>query len=156
MLFDLFAKLAKDKMGKHELERSGVGHERSYESKPYEFGDPFNLDIHRTIRNAIQRTGGGTPVRLSPDDFEVERTETLVRSSTVLMLDLSLSMPMRDNFLAAKKVAMALHSLISSQFPRDSSASSGSARSPASSSPSSSPRSPGTSCTARTCSTGSC
>jgi uncharacterized protein with von Willebrand factor type A (vWA) domain len=28
-------------------------------------------------------------------------------------------MPMRDNFLAAKKVAMALHSLISSQFPRD-------------------------------------
>jgi uncharacterized protein with von Willebrand factor type A (vWA) domain len=42
-----------------------------------------------------------------------------VRSSTVLMLDLSLSMPMRDNFLAAKKVAMALHSLISMQFPRD-------------------------------------
>ena len=35
------------------------------------------------------------------------------------MLDLSLSMPMRDNFLAAKKVAMALHSLISMQFPRD-------------------------------------
>ena len=35
------------------------------------------------------------------------------------MVDLSLSMPMRDNFLAAKKVAMALHSLISSQFPRD-------------------------------------
>ena len=35
------------------------------------------------------------------------------------MVDLSLSMPMRDNFLAAKKVAMALHSLISTQFPRD-------------------------------------
>ena len=35
------------------------------------------------------------------------------------MLDLSLSMPIRDNFLPAKKVAMALHSLISSQFPRD-------------------------------------
>ena len=58
-------------------------------------------------------------MRLHPDDFEVERTENLTRSSTVLMLDLSLSMPMRDNFLAAKKVAMALHSLISSQFPRD-------------------------------------
>ena len=35
------------------------------------------------------------------------------------MLDLSMSMPMRDNFLPAKKVAMALHRLISSQFPRD-------------------------------------
>jgi uncharacterized protein with von Willebrand factor type A (vWA) domain len=28
-------------------------------------------------------------------------------------------MPMRDNFLPAKKVTMALHSLITSQFPRD-------------------------------------
>jgi uncharacterized protein with von Willebrand factor type A (vWA) domain len=118
-LHDLFQKLARDKLGRHELERSGAGHERTYETKPYEFGDPFNLHIERTVRNAVARTGGGTPVRLHPDDFEVERTEHVVRSSTVLMLDLSLSMPMRDNFLAAKKVAMALHSLISTQFPRD-------------------------------------
>jgi uncharacterized protein with von Willebrand factor type A (vWA) domain len=118
-LADLFRKLATDKMGRHELEHTGVGHEREYTTKPYEFGDPFNLHIERTVRNAIQRTGGGTPVHLTPEDFEVERTEQLVRSSTVLMLDLSLSMPMRDNFLPAKKVAMALHSLISSQFPRD-------------------------------------
>ena len=48
-------------------------------------------------------TGGGTPVRLSPDDFEIERTEHLIRSSTVLMLDLSLSMPMRDNFLPPRR-----------------------------------------------------
>ncbi len=118
-LAELFSKLAKDKMGQHQINRTGVGHERSYESKPYEFGDPFNLDLHRTIRNAIRRQGSGTPVRLRPDDFEIEQTENLTRSSTVLMLDLSLSMPMRDNFLAAKKVAMALHSLISSMFPRD-------------------------------------
>jgi uncharacterized protein with von Willebrand factor type A (vWA) domain len=118
-LSDLFAHLTKDRIGKHDQDYAGVGHERAYETKPYEFGDPFNLSIERTVRNAIARTGGGTPVRLSPEDFEVERTETFTRSSTVLMLDLSLSMPMRDNFLAAKKVAMALHSLISTQFPRD-------------------------------------
>jgi uncharacterized protein with von Willebrand factor type A (vWA) domain len=118
-LSDLFKKLSNDRMGTHVIERTGAGHERAYETKPYEFGDPFNLQIERTVRNAIQRTGGGTPVRLSPDDFEIERTETLTKTSTVLMLDLSLSMPMRDNFLAAKKVAMALHSLITSQFPRD-------------------------------------
>jgi uncharacterized protein with von Willebrand factor type A (vWA) domain len=118
-LAELFSRLTKDRMGRHQVDPAGVGHERAYETKPYEFGDPFNLNIERTVRNALQRTGGGTPVRLSPDDFEVERTETLTRSSTVLMVDLSLSMPMRDNFLAAKKVAMALHSLISSQFPRD-------------------------------------
>jgi len=118
-LNDLFKKLAADKMGRHEVQRLGIGHEREFDTKPYEFGDPFNLHIERTIRNAIRRTGGGTPVRLLPEDFEVERTEHVVRSSTVLMLDLSLSMPMRDNFLPAKKVAMALHALITSQFPRD-------------------------------------
>jgi uncharacterized protein with von Willebrand factor type A (vWA) domain len=118
-LRDLFDKLAKDKVGQHQMNRLGQGHERTYETKQYEFGDPFNLDLHKTIRNALRRNGTGTPVHLSPDDFEIERTEHLTRSSTVLMLDLSLSMPMRDNFLPAKKVAMALHSLITSQFPRD-------------------------------------
>ena len=118
-LDELFAKLSLDKAGQHEMARIGVGHERDYSTKPYEFGDAFNLDIGKTVRNAIQRSGSGTPVRLTPEDFEVERTEHLVRSSTVLMIDLSLSMPMRDNFLPAKKVTMALHSLITSQFPRD-------------------------------------
>jgi uncharacterized protein with von Willebrand factor type A (vWA) domain len=119
-LSDLFRKLDRDQLGRHELARTGTGHERTFETKPFEWGDPFNLQIERTIRNAIARTGGGSPVSLSPDDFEVERTEQEVRTSTVLMLDLSLSMPMRDNFLPAKKVAMALHALITSQFPRDS------------------------------------
>jgi uncharacterized protein with von Willebrand factor type A (vWA) domain len=118
-LNELFSKLAKDQMGRHQIERIGIGAERSYQTKPYEFGDPFNLSIEKTIRNALTRSGGGTPVKLTPDDFEIEQTETLVRSSTVLMLDLSLSMPMRDNFLSAKKVAMALHSLISTMYPRD-------------------------------------
>lgn len=118
-LSDLFRKLANDSVGKHELHESGSGHEREFTTKPYEWGDPFNLHIEQTIRNAITRTGGGTPVQLTPDDFEVERTEHQVRSSTVLMLDMSLSMPMRDNFLPAKKVAMALYGLISSQYPRD-------------------------------------
>jgi uncharacterized protein with von Willebrand factor type A (vWA) domain len=111
--------MLRDTQGRHAEERVGVGHERAYQTKPYEFGDPFNLDIQRTVRNAIQRAGGGTPVQLSPEDFEIEQTETLTRASTVLMLDVSLSMPMRDNFLSAKKVAMALHALITSQFPRD-------------------------------------
>jgi len=118
-LSDLFSRLIKDRMGRHTADRVGIGHERTYETKAYEWGDPFNLSIERTVRNALGRSGPGTPVRLSSEDFEVERTESLTSTSTVLALDLSLSMPMRDNFLAAKKVAMALHSLITTQFPRD-------------------------------------
>ncbi len=119
VLDDLYTKLSADRLGRHNVAVSGVGHERNFETKPYEFGDPFTLNIERTVRNAIRRTGGGTPVRLTPDDFEVERTERTTRTSTVLMLDLSLSMPMRDNFVPAKKVALALESLISGQYPQD-------------------------------------
>ncbi|MGA9277309.1 hypothetical protein [Ilumatobacter sp.] len=122
-LRELFSNLSKEMAGQHQLNEQGMGHERTYDSKEYEYGDPFQLDLNRTIRNAIRRQAGegstSMPVRLSPDDFEIERMEHLTRSSTVLMLDLSLSMPMRDNFLPAKKVAMALHHLISTQFPRD-------------------------------------
>jgi len=118
-LSDLFSRLVKEKMGGHRADSVGLGHERTFETKSYEWGDPFNLSIERTVRNALGRAGAGTPVRLSPEDFEVERTETLTATSTVLALDLSLSMPMRGNFLAAKKVAMALQALISGQFPRD-------------------------------------
>jgi uncharacterized protein with von Willebrand factor type A (vWA) domain len=118
-LRELFNKLDKDKIGQHQMRENGGGHERMYETKPYEYGDSFRLDLQQTLRNALRRQGGGTPVRLQAEDFEIERTEHLTTSSTVLMIDLSMSMPMRDNFLPAKKVAMALHSLITSQYPRD-------------------------------------
>jgi len=121
-LSQLFRRLDKDLMGGHQVDQLGIGHERTFETKSYEWGDPFNLQIEKTIRNAVTRrsaAGEAGPVRLDPADFEIEQTEQTVRSATVLMLDLSLSMPMRENFLPAKKVAMALHSLISTQYPRD-------------------------------------
>jgi uncharacterized protein with von Willebrand factor type A (vWA) domain len=125
-LSEVFRRLTKDQIGQHQTVRTGYGHERTPDSKRYEFGDPFRLDLQRTIRNALVRRAtddvgprAGTPVRLVPDDFEIERTEHLTRSSTVLMLDLSMSMPMEGRFVPAKKVAMALQALIASQFPRD-------------------------------------
>jgi uncharacterized protein with von Willebrand factor type A (vWA) domain len=118
-LEEIFKRMSPDMLGKHHLERTGQGHERDFDTKAYEYGDRFNLHIEKTLRNAVARTGGGIPVQLHADDFEIERTEQLTRSSTVLMLDISMSMAMRDNFLPAKKVTMALHSLISSQYPRD-------------------------------------
>ena len=118
-LADIYRKLLKDRAGRHDVENSGAGNEYAHDHKPYEFGDPFHLNVNETVKNAIWRGGAGTPVHLIPDDFEIDRTEHITRSATVLMLDVSLSMPMRDNFLPAKKVAMALHSLITTQFPRD-------------------------------------
>ena len=63
-------------------------------------------------------------------------------------------MPMRDNFLAAKKVAMALHTLISTQFPRDFLGMVGFSEVAREIRPEELPRCPGTTSTGPTCSTG--
>jgi uncharacterized protein with von Willebrand factor type A (vWA) domain len=118
-LQDIFNKLKRDGFGRHISPFRGIGGERTDESKPYQFGDPFLLDLEKTLMNALHRRGVGTPVGLQKEDFEVYRTEFTTQSSTVLMIDLSMSMVYNGCQPAAKKVAVALESLIRSQFPRD-------------------------------------
>jgi uncharacterized protein with von Willebrand factor type A (vWA) domain len=119
-LRDVFAHLKRDRFGRHVVERRGAGGDRTDETKRYEFGDPFLLDLKETLMNAVERQGPGTPVRLAPDDFEVSRTELSTQAATVVMLDMSRSMLNSGLFLPAKKVALALSALIRGQFPRDS------------------------------------
>src|SRR5437870_4625282 len=119
-LKDIFAHLKRDRFGRHAVERRGAGGDPTDEAKRYEFGDPFLLDLKKTLMNAVERNGAGTPVRLSPDDFEVIRTELSTQASTVVMLDMSRSMINNGYFLPAKKVTLALTALIRGQFPRDS------------------------------------
>ncbi len=105
--------------------RGGVG-SGSETTKPYEFGDPFHLDLRQTLSNALRREENApgrpaatTPIRLAPDDFEVLRTEETTQTATVLLVDMSRSMLLRGCFVAAKKVAIALDTLIRTAFPRD-------------------------------------
>jgi uncharacterized protein with von Willebrand factor type A (vWA) domain len=119
-LTDIFAQLNRDRIGQHEVNRNYGAGERIDVSKPYEFGDPFLLDLEATVMNAVQREGAGTPLRIDPKDFEVYRTEFVTRSSTVLMVDMSRSMFYTDSFTAAKRIALALDALIRSKYPRDS------------------------------------
>ena len=66
----------------------GRGGEREETTKPYEFGDPFHLDLNRTLANALTReenaprpraTRRSPGLALDPADFEVFRTEQLTR-----------------------------------------------------------------------------
>ncbi len=118
-LQDIFNKMKRDGFGRHVSPFRGMGGERTDESKAYQFGDPFLLDLEKTLMNAVHRRGTGTPVNLTKEDFEVYRTEFTTQSSTVLMIDMSLSMIYNGCQQSAKKVAVALESLIRSQFPRD-------------------------------------
>lgn len=119
-LDEIYTKLKKQNLGNHAVPEEGRFGERIEESKPYEFGDPFHLHMSRTIRNALDRNGPGAPVKLQMDDFEIYRSEQITQTATVLMVDLSWSMALRGSFQSAKKVAMALHNLITTAYPRDS------------------------------------
>jgi uncharacterized protein with von Willebrand factor type A (vWA) domain len=119
-LGEIYAQLKEDSFGKHAIREQGSGGERADETKKYEFGDPFHLHLTKTITNSFYREGPAIPVALSPDDFEVFRSEMLTQTATVMMLDLSWSMALRGSFQAAKKVALALNNLIRTQFTRDS------------------------------------
>ncbi len=118
-LGDIFTRLKRDRFGGHAIERRGAGGDQTDETKGYEFGDPFLLDLKETVMNAVGRGGPGTPVRLAASDFEVYRTELRTQAATVVMLDMSRSMLNNGYFLPGKKVALALSALIRGQFPRD-------------------------------------
>ena len=118
-MLDIFSSLQRSSFGGHAIRRNGAGGERLEDSRPYQFGDAFVIDLGRTIMNAVQRTDGRASIRLAPQDFEVYETESAVRCTTVLLLDMSGSMARHGRFTAAKRVALALDALIRTQFPRD-------------------------------------
>ena len=119
-LGEIYSELKKDSAGKHMTLEPGRGGERVDDTKIYEFGDPFHLHLQKTLMNGMYRDGPSVPARIQPEDFEVYRSELVTQTHTVMMVDLSWSMALRGSFQAAKKVAMALNNLISSQFSRDS------------------------------------
>ena len=119
-LGEIYARLRRQSLGNHAIPEEGRFGERLEQTKAHEFGDPFHLHMPKTIRNAIDRDGPRTPVRLRHQDFEIYRSEQVTSTATAMLVDLSWSMALRGSFQSAKKVALALHNLITSQYPRDS------------------------------------
>jgi uncharacterized protein with von Willebrand factor type A (vWA) domain len=120
VLDELFRALRRDVFGGHARHGVGFGDERGESSRPYEFGHPFDVDLPRTLSNALARGGlSGAALRIEPHDFAVHETEARTRVATVLLVDMSRSMLLRGCFLAAKKVAIALDTLIRTRFPHD-------------------------------------
>jgi uncharacterized protein with von Willebrand factor type A (vWA) domain len=119
-LKELFIHLKKDRLGQHEAAQHGQGGELSGATRPFQLGDPLiELDLQRTVLNALQREGPGAPVKLHIQDFEVREMEHLTQTATCLLLDQSRSMGLFGSFHAAKRTSLALAALIQSQFSRD-------------------------------------
>ena len=118
-LAEIYGALRKDRGGGHETDTRGAALPRPDETKPFEFGDPLELDVVRTLLNAVRRGAQGFPLALRVEDFELRELDFSTHSTTVLLLDMSWSMSWGGRFAAAKRVAMALDHLIRTRFPRD-------------------------------------
>ena len=102
---------------------AGQAGELTGASRQWQFGDEQPLDVVRTLTNAVRagrvRPGSGAGIRLATEDFEVAETDRRTSAAVCLLVDLSYSMVLRDTWGAAKSTALALHALVSGQFPQD-------------------------------------
>lgn len=119
-LEQLFDVRRKDVLGKHDTDFRGPGQTVHDESRPYQYGDPVsNLNLQETLKNALVRQGGGTPVRITADDLVVHELEYQTACATVVLLDMSGSMSRGGKYGSAKRVALALQALVRSKYPGD-------------------------------------
>jgi len=126
-LAQVYSSLRRGRQGGHEVSSAGAAVPRPDETRPYQFGDALDLDVVKTVRNSLSRQArlplrpghNGKGIQLSVEDLEVREKDFATESTTVLLLDLSWSMSFEGRFPAAKRVALAMHQLIRTQFPRD-------------------------------------
>ena len=117
-LRDIYQGLLKDRHGGHLTDYRGMVEMKPEQVHTWQYGEPLNLDLVSTLKRALTR-GPSVPLRLAPDDFQVYESDYGSSCSTVLCLDMSWSMSWEGRFAAAKKVAMAMETLIRTKFPRD-------------------------------------
>jgi uncharacterized protein with von Willebrand factor type A (vWA) domain len=115
----IFSRLHARGRGNHDMHDAGAAGDPTGASRAWEFGDEQPFDVVRTVRNAVLRSGSGTPVRIKVEDFEVAETERRSGAAVALLIDLSYSMALRGTWPEAKSTALALHTLISTSYPQD-------------------------------------
>jgi uncharacterized protein with von Willebrand factor type A (vWA) domain len=117
----IFGDLSSPGRGGHDVADAGAAGELTGATRAWRFGDEQPLDVVRTVGNALRRglPAAGAGVRLDVEDFEVRETERRTAAAVCLLVDLSYSMVLRDTWDAAKSTALALHTLVTGQFPQD-------------------------------------
>jgi len=135
LLKQIFAQLQASRTGRHENAVTGDGAVEMQRTKPYEFGDSLaNLDVVASVTNAIIRTQteqpateaarsvdatAYSPLRLLPTDLEIHRTRNSPKCATVVCMDMSGSMRWGGQYINVKRMALALHGLIRTDYPGD-------------------------------------
>ncbi|HKQ50155.1 MAG TPA: hypothetical protein VJZ71_18915 [Phycisphaerae bacterium] len=136
LLDRIFADLSAAKAGRHQQQITGEGAVELQRTKPYEFGDSLaNMDVPGSLMNAMIREKGkvgirnadrgmkeaadSRKVRVLPEDIEIHLTRNTPKCATVVCMDMSGSMRYGGQYINVKRMALALHGLIRTEYPGD-------------------------------------
>lgn len=120
LLERIFSKLQPGRTGRHQGRIVGEGSVELPQTKKYEFGDSLaNMDTTQSVINALLRDPGASEIRLRSDDIEIHRTRNSPKCATVVVMDMSGSMRYDGQYMNVKRMALALHGLITREYPGD-------------------------------------
>ena len=120
LLDQIFSDLQSSKTGRHQSRLTGDGAVELQRTKPYEFGDSLaNMDIPASLTNAMIRSGAKLPIHMETRDMEIHLTANNPKCATVVCMDMSGSMRWSGQYINVKRMALALHGLIRSEYPGD-------------------------------------
>ena len=124
LLASVFDSMQGGRHGRHDPVDHDEGVHELPSTRPWEFGDPLaGVDLPASILNCVAREAstGGDPSRpaIRGEDLEVHRTRATTKCATVVIMDMSGSMRWGGQYVACKKMAMALEGLVRRESPGD-------------------------------------
>ena len=123
LLEQIFADLQAARTGRHNVNITGDGSVEMQRTRPYEFGDsPANMDIPTTLVNAMLRDPDAARagnLRMRAEDIEIHLTRNTPKCASVVCMDMSGSMRYNGQYINVKRMALALHGLIRTEYPGD-------------------------------------
>lgn len=105
--------------GSHHIHRPGLHGFAGEDTSDWEWGKPLDLNIGRTLANALRRPQSTQRLTLHVEDFEVFDRESGAAIHTVMLMDMSRSMFESGAWDAAKRAAISLHTLVSTRKNHD-------------------------------------
>ena len=121
LLDEIFSELEASRSGRHVGPVAGEGSVEMQRTRPYDFGDSAtHVDIPQTLTNAAIRSGANDQAfHVLAEDIQIHETRNTPKAASALIMDMSGSMRHGGQYVACKKMALALDGLIRRAYPGD-------------------------------------
>ena len=121
LLDEIFSELDASRSGRHTGPIVGEGAVEMERTRPYDFGDSAaHINIPQTLTNAAIRSAGRAEAfSIGSEDIDIHQTRNNPKAASAVIMDMSGSMRHGGQYVACKKMALALEGLVRREYPGD-------------------------------------